>query len=75
MEYRRLGRSSIEVSVICQGCWSVVTADSTWGGNDLNDSIAAVRAAFDEPFHELVIKQEDESECAGYAVRFPALQM
>ena len=47
MEYRRLGQSDIEVSVVCQGCWSIVTEDATWGGNDLDESIAAIRAAFD----------------------------
>ncbi|MHC4983047.1 MAG: aldo/keto reductase [Planctomycetota bacterium] len=47
MRYRRLGKTDIEVSVICQGCWSLVTEDSTWGGNALEDSIAAVRASLD----------------------------
>lgn len=47
MEYRRLGSSGIEISVICQGCWSIITADETWGGNDLSESIAAIRAAVD----------------------------
>lgn len=47
MEYRQLGRSGIEVSVVCQGCWSIVTADGTWGGNDFGESISTVRAAID----------------------------
>ena len=47
MQYRQLGRSGIEVSVICQGCWSIVTDDETWGGNDPGESVAAIRAALD----------------------------
>ncbi len=47
MRYRKLGRTDIEVSVICQGCWSIVSKDSTWGGNVLEDSIAAIRASLD----------------------------
>ena len=47
MKYRRLGRSGIEVSVVCQGCWSIVTSDGTWGGNDPGQSVATIRAAVD----------------------------
>jgi len=47
MHYRQLGQSGIEVSVVCQGGWSIVTADATWGGNDLDESIATIRAALD----------------------------
>lgn len=47
MQYRQLGRSGITVSAVCQGCWSIVTKDSTWGGNDPAESLAAIRAALD----------------------------
>jgi len=47
MQYRQLGRSGITVSTVCQGCWSIITKDSTWGGNDLDKSIGAIRAALD----------------------------
>lgn len=46
MKYRRLGRSNIEVSVICQGGWSL-TGGRTWGEQDRADSVAALRTAFD----------------------------
>ena len=47
MRYKKLGRTDIDVSVICQGCWSIVTQDSTWGTNDIKDSIAAIQASLE----------------------------
>jgi aryl-alcohol dehydrogenase-like predicted oxidoreductase len=47
MRYRKLGRTDIEVSVICQGCWSLVGKDFNWGHNERSDSIAAIRASLD----------------------------
>ena len=46
MEYRRLGNSDLEVSVICFGCWAI--GGRGWG-NDVDDrqSIAAIRRALD----------------------------
>jgi aryl-alcohol dehydrogenase-like predicted oxidoreductase len=46
MQYRKLGRTDMEVSVVCQGCWSIV-GGFTWGEQDRSDSIAALRAALD----------------------------
>lgn len=46
MQYRKLGGTDMEVSVICQGCWSIV-GGFTWGEQDRADSIAALRAAVD----------------------------
>ena len=50
MQYRKLGRTDIDVSVICQGCWSLVSKDSaaTWEPNDLEDSIAAIRTSLED---------------------------
>lgn len=48
MQYRRLGGSDLEVSVICQGCWSLVSDDFNWGSNALEDSLTAIRASMDE---------------------------
>lgn len=49
MQYRKLGRTDIEVSVICQGCWSLVSKDiaAVWEPNDLKDSIAAIHASLE----------------------------
>ena len=47
MEYRRLGRTNIEVSVVALGCWSFA-GDAYWGPQEDRDSIATVHAALDE---------------------------
>jgi aryl-alcohol dehydrogenase-like predicted oxidoreductase len=47
MKYRRLGRSDIEVSVVCHGCWSIVSGDANWGPQNVEDSIAGIRASLD----------------------------
>jgi aryl-alcohol dehydrogenase-like predicted oxidoreductase len=46
MVYRRLGRTDIEVSTICLGCWALI-GDSTWGPQDPRQSQATVHAALD----------------------------
>ena len=47
MEYRVLGTTDIEVSTIAFGCWPII-GGFTWGDQDHADSIAALRAAYDE---------------------------
>ena len=49
MKYRKLGQTDIDVSVICQGTWSLVSKDvtRTWKSNDLEDSIAAINASLE----------------------------
>lgn len=47
MEYRKLGKSDLMVSVVCQGTWSIVTEDFTWGRQEVADSIAAIHASLD----------------------------
>ena len=46
MEYRKLGRTDIEVSTICLGCWALI-GGHTWGPQDRDESAATIRAAFD----------------------------
>lgn len=45
MEYRNLGESDLKVSAIAFGAWAA--GGWMWGGNDDNDAIAAMKAAFD----------------------------
>lgn len=47
MRYRKLGKTDLNVSVICQGTWSVATRDIFWDGQDRADSLAAIRAGLD----------------------------
>lgn len=37
----------MEVSTICQGCWSLVSNDPTWGPTDEADAFAAIHASLD----------------------------
>lgn len=46
MHYRKLGRTEIEVSTVCLGCYPF-EGGTTWGDQDENDSIATIEAAFD----------------------------
>ncbi len=46
MQYCKLPGSDIDVSVICQGCWSII-GGYTWGDQDRRDSERAIAAALD----------------------------
>jgi len=46
MQYRKLGRTDIEISTVAMGCWAIV-GDFTWGEQDEADALAAIDAAFD----------------------------
>ena len=46
MDYRKLGTTDIQVSAIALGCWPFGAPD-TWGPQDDDASIAAVKAALD----------------------------
>jgi aryl-alcohol dehydrogenase-like predicted oxidoreductase len=46
MKYVGLGRTDIEVSVICMGCWAFAGGDY-WGEQAESQSVAAVHAAMD----------------------------
>jgi len=46
MQYRKLGRTDIEVSVVAMGCWPIV-GDATWGPQDEADAVAAIETALD----------------------------
>ena len=45
MEYRSLGRTGLEVSVVGMGCWAI--GGDAWGPVDDRDSIAAIERALD----------------------------
>ncbi|RKO69842.1 aldo/keto reductase [Sphingobacterium puteale] len=45
MEYRKLGRTDLELSVITYGAFAI--GGNMWGGNEKKDSIESVRASID----------------------------
>lgn len=47
MQYRKLGTTDIDVSVIAMGCWAI-TGDACWGNQEERDALAAIRTAADE---------------------------
>lgn len=47
MEYRRLGVSGLEVSVVAMGGWAFGADPADWGPIDDNESIAAIRRGVD----------------------------
>jgi len=46
VNYRKIGKTEMEVSVVAMGCWAIV-GDETWGAQDEADGIAAIRTALD----------------------------
>lgn len=46
MNYRRLGRTEVQVSVVGLGCWALIGGD-TWGHQDREDSRRTIEAALD----------------------------
>ncbi len=46
MRFRKLGKSDLEVSTVCCGCWALV-GGFNWGEQDQQDSLDALRAAYD----------------------------
>jgi aryl-alcohol dehydrogenase-like predicted oxidoreductase len=46
MEYRQLGQTDMQVSVVAMGCWAIAGGD-WWGPQDENDAITAIQTALD----------------------------
>ena len=46
MNYRKLGATDIDVSVVAMGCWAIA-GDWVWGQQDENEAISTLRAALD----------------------------
>jgi aryl-alcohol dehydrogenase-like predicted oxidoreductase len=47
MRSRKLGSTDLNVSVVCQGTWSVATRDFFWENQSGADSVAAIQAGLD----------------------------
>jgi len=46
MRYRNLGRSDMEVSSVCMGCWAIA-GGKMWGPQEESDAIEAIRTSLD----------------------------
>jgi aryl-alcohol dehydrogenase-like predicted oxidoreductase len=46
MEYRKIGETDLECSVITFGAWAI--GGWKWGGSDRNEAVKAIRAAYDQ---------------------------
>lgn len=74
MEYRKLGTTDLEVSVITFGAWAA--GGWMWGGNDDNDAIGAMHAAYDLGITSIdtapIYGQGKSEELVGQAIKdFP----
>ena len=46
MQYRKIPKTDIEVSVVCMGCWALA-GGRLWGAQDEADALAAIRTSLD----------------------------
>ncbi|HEY0897048.1 MAG TPA: aldo/keto reductase [Sphingobacteriaceae bacterium] len=71
MEYRKIGETELELSVITFGAWAA--GGWMWGGNEHHDAVAAIRAAFDMGVTSIdtapVYGQGASEEIVGRAIR------
>lgn len=71
MEYRKIGNSDLELSVITFGAWAA--GGWMWGSTDRNDSIRAIKAGYDLGVTSIdtapIYGQGDSEEIVGEAVK------
>ncbi|WP_345955159.1 aldo/keto reductase [Mucilaginibacter sp. PAMB04168] len=71
MEYRKLGETELAVSAITFGAWAA--GGWMWGGNDDQDAINAMRAAYDEGITSIdtapIYGQGKSEELVGQAIK------
>ncbi|CAM3856139.1 aldo/keto reductase [Mucilaginibacter galii] len=71
MEYRKLGETNLEVSAITFGAWAA--GGWMWGGNDDNEAINAMKAAYDLGITSIdtapIYGQGKSEELVGQAIK------
>jgi len=71
MEYRRIGNSDLELSVITFGAWAA--GGWMWGSTDRNDAIKAIKASYDLGVTSIdtapIYGQGDSEEIVGDAIK------
>jgi len=71
MEYRKIGNTDLELSVITFGAWAA--GGWMWGSTDRNDAIKAIQASYDEGVTSIdtapIYGQGDSEEIVGEALQ------
>nr|WP_276900627.1 aldo/keto reductase [Pedobacter kyonggii] len=71
MEYRKIGNSDLELSVITFGAWAA--GGWMWGSTDKNDAISAIKAGYDLGVTSIdtapIYGQGDSEEIVGDAIK------
>lgn len=71
MEYRQIGTTDLKLSAITFGAWAA--GGWMWGGNERAESIAAIRAAYDEGVTSIdtapIYGQGESEEIVGEAIK------
>jgi len=71
MEYRKIGKSDLELSVITFGAWAA--GGWMWGSTDRNDAINAIKASYDLGVTSIdtapIYGQGDSEEIVGDAIK------
>lgn len=71
MEYRKIGNSDLDLSVITFGAWAA--GGWMWGSTDRNDAIKAIQASYDEGVTSIdtapIYGQGDSEEIVGEALQ------
>ncbi len=71
MQYRKIGKSDLQLSVICFGAWAA--GGWMWGGNDRKEAIAAIKASYEAGVTSIdtapIYGQGESEEIVGEAVR------
>ncbi|HXI00947.1 MAG TPA: aldo/keto reductase [Sphingobacteriaceae bacterium] len=71
MEYRKIGESELECSIITFGAWAA--GGWMWGGNEQNDAEGAIRASFDLGVTSIdtapIYGQGESEEIVGRAIK------
>lgn len=71
MEYRQLGESGLEVSVVTFGAWAI--GGWMWGGAERKDAVEAIKASYDEGVTSIdtapIYGQGLSEEIVGEAIR------
>src|SRR3982751_3468024 len=71
MEYRQIGTTDLRLSVITFGAWAA--GGWMWGGNERAESIAAIRAAYEEGVTSIdtapIYGQGESEEIVGEAIK------